>query len=416
MSQIVEQANMRAAWRQVKANGGSHGVDGVSVEEFPEFIQKKWPKTKKGLLEGNYIPRPVRRVEIPKKSGGERQLGIPTIKDRLIQQAISQILTPIFDPGFSESSFGFRPKRSAHQAVYQMQHFVTNGYRWVIDLDLEKFFDNINHDILMSLVAKKVRDKTLLKLIGRYLRAGVMVDKTVLPSRIGAPQGGPLSPLLGNILLDKLDKELESRNLPFCRYADDIRIFVRTKYEALQVMKWVSTYIEKKLKLKVNLSKSKVTHSNDCAFLGFTMKGKKIRWTEESFAQFIYTIKKLTGRSNGISIEKRVHRLNTYIRGWMNYYGISQYYRPVQDIDGWLRRRLRCCMWKQWRYVRTRVSNLMKLGVPQKMAIDTGRSSKSFWKLSKTFGTNFGMGIEWFNSLGLVNIKKLWCIAQGYTV
>ncbi len=416
MSHVIERANMKTAWHQVKANGGACGVDGVTTDAFPDFIRKKWPKMKKGLLEGNYIPRPVRRVEIPKKSGGKRQLGIPTVKDRLIQQAISQILTPIFDPGFSESSFGFRPKRSAHMAVYQMQNYVNKGYHWVVDLDLEKFFDNINHDILMSLVAKKVRDKTLLKLIGRYLRAGVMIGKTIHPSRQGTPQGGPLSPLLGNVLLDKLDKELESRNLPFCRYADDIRIFARTKDEAVQVMKWVCSYIEKKLKLKVSPSKSKVAHSNKSSFLGFTMKGSKIRWTEESFSQFKYTIKKLTGRSNGISLEKRIYRLNTYIRGWMNYYGISQYYTPIQDIDGWLRRRLRMCMWKQWRYVRTRVRNLIKLGVPKKMAIDTGISSKSFWKLSKTFGTNFGMGIEWFNSQGLVNIKKFWCIAQGYTV
>jgi len=414
MSYVVGKANMSAAWKQVKANGGSCGVDGITIDAFPEYIRKKWPKMKKGLIEGNYIPLPVRRAEIPKKSGGKRPLGIPAVKDRLIQQAISQVLTPIFDPGFSESSFGFRPGRSAHQAVYQMQHYVNNGYQWVVDLDLEKFFDNINHDILMSLVAKKVRDKTLLKLIGRYLRAGVKIRGTIQPSRCGAPQGGPLSPLLGNILLDKLDKELERRNLLFCRYADDIRIFTRNRWDAERVMRWVTAYLEKKLKLKVNVSKSKVVHANNSSFLGFTMKGSKIRWTEDSFSRFIYTIKKLTGRSNGLSLEGRVYKLNTYIRGWMNYYGISQYYRPVQDIDGWLRRRLRMCMWKQWRYVRTKVRNLRKLGVPKKMAIDTGRSSKSFWHLSRTYGTNFGMSIAWFNEIGLVNIKNQWCKTQGY--
>jgi RNA-directed DNA polymerase len=247
-----------------------------------------------------------------------------------------------------------------------MQRYVNEGYHWVVDVDLEKFFDTINHDVLMSLVAKKVRDKILLKQIGRYLRAGVKMYDTVQPTRCGAPQGGPLSPLLGNILL--------------------------------------------------NSSKSKIVQSDESSFLGFTMKGRKIRWTEESFSLFKYTIKKLTGRSNGMSLERRVYKLNTYIRGWMNYYGISQYYRPLHELDGWLRRRLRMCMWKQWRYVRTRVRNLLKLGVPKKMAIDTGISSKSFWHLSRTYGTHFGMGFEWFNDLGLVNIKYLWCKAQGYVV
>ncbi len=414
MEKVLEPQNLKSAWKQVKANKGSCGVDGVSIDEYPEIGRKKWPKTRKGLMERNYVPSPVLRVEIPKKSGGKRMLGIPTVRDRLIQQAIAQVLTPIFDPEFSESSFGFRPGRNAHQAIYQMQQYVKEGYRWVVDLDLEKFFDNVNHDILMSRVARKVRDKTLLKLIGKYLRAGVMVNKKVYPTLIGTPQGGPLSPLLGNILLDDLDKELESHGLRFCRYADDARLFVRTKAEAVSVMESTVRFIEGKLKLKVNAAKSKIAPADKTPFLGFTMKGGKVRWTEDSFMLFKHTLRKLTGRSNGISLEVRIFRLNTYIRGWMNYYGISQYYRPIQDIDGWLRRRLRMCQWKQWRYVRTKVRNLLSMNVPNKMAILTGMSSKSFWHLSRTYGTNFGMNNQWFASCGLVSIKTLWCKSQGY--
>jgi len=414
MIKVLKGANLKAAWRQVKANGGVCGVDGISVEEFPAVLRRKWPKMRKGLMEGNYVPLPVKRVEIPKKSGGTRLLGIPAVKDRLIQQAISQVLTPIFDPGFSESSFGFRPGRSAHQAVYQMQQYVNAGYRYVVDLDLEKFFDSINHDILMASVARRVRDKTLLKLIGRFLRAGVQHKGTIHATRQGAPQGGPLSPLLGNILLDKLDKALESWGLRFCRYADDIRIFVKSGSEAQRVMKRAVCFIERRLKLKVNGKKSRVTDAGGNAFLGFTMKGGKIRWTEDSFSRFVHNLKKLTGRSNGMSLQNRINRINTYVRGWMNYYGISQYYRPIHDFDGWLRRRIRMCQWKQWRYVRTRVRNLRALGVPLKMSIDVGISSKSFWHLSRTYATNFGMSNEWFNSQGLVSVKTLWCRAQGY--
>lgn len=416
MEKVLAKDNLKAAWKQVKSNKGAPGIDGVGVEAYPEIGRKKWPKALKGLRGGNYIPSPVKRVEIPKKTGGKRILGIPTVQDRLIQQAISQALTPFFDPEFSESSFGYRPGRSAHDAIYQMQKYVNMGYSWVVDIDLTKFFDNVNHDILMHNVAKKVRDKTLLRLIGRYLRSGVLIGKTILPTEIGTPQGGPLSPILSNILLDVMDKELEKRNLKFCRYADDMRIFVRSEGDAIRVMREVSDFLGQKLKLKVNRDKSKITRANNCSFLGFTLKNGKIRWTESSFRDFRYNLKKLTGRSNGVSLHRRVIELNQYIRGWMNYFGISQYYRAVQDIDGWLRRRIRMCLWKQWRYTKTKVKNLLRLGLSESMAVKAGMSSKSFWHLSRTYATNLGMSNNWFEKQGLVSIKALWCKSQGYVI
>lgn len=415
MEKVLAKDNLKLAWKRVKDNKGAPGIDGISIEEYPTVHVKRWPKAAKGLRENHYIPKPVRRVEIPKKSGGKRILGIPTIQDRLIQQAISQALTPIFDPEFSESSFGFRPGRSAHDAIFQMQKYVNEGYNWIVDIDLEKFFDNVNHDILMHYVAKKVRDKILLKLIGRYLRAGTKVGEVIIPTGKGTPQGGPLSPLLSNILLDVLDKELEIQNLLFCRYADDLRIFVKSETQATIVMKEISDYITQKLKLKVNGRKSKISRANDISFLGFTLKRGKVRWTDSSFKDFKYSLRKLTGRSNGVSFAKRITKLNLYITGWMNYYGISEYYRPIQDIDGWLRRRLRMCLWKQWRYTRTKVSNLLRMGLSESMAVKVGISSKSFWHISRTYATNLGMNIKWFNDQGLVSIKSRWCISQGYS-
>jgi len=352
----------------------------------------------------------VLRVEIPKKSGGKRMLGIPTILDRVIQQAISQILNPIFDPGFSDSSFGFRPGRSAHGAVEQVSEYVKSGYRYAVDLDLEKFFDTVNHDILMHFVSMKTRDKTVLRLIGRYLRAGIQDrDDKTYPTAIGVPQGGPLSPLLSNILLDQFDREMERRNLQFARYADDAIILTKRMCDGETILTEVTKYLDKKLKLVVNIKKSKVAKISECSFLGFTFTGKKVRWTEVSFQDFRYQLKYLTRRSWGVSMEYRLNKLNQYIRGWMNYYGISQYYRPMQDIDEWLRRRIRMCYWKQWRYPRTKVRKLMELGVPKDFAIMTGASSKSYWHLSKTFATNAGMSNKWLEKQGLINIKDLWC-------
>ncbi|MBB6482745.1 group II intron reverse transcriptase/maturase, partial [Spirochaeta isovalerica] len=329
MDLILSSENMHRAWKQVKSNGGSPGADGMTIEEFPDFLKSRWNRIKRALLLGYYVPSPVLRVEIPKKSGGKRLLGIPSILDRVIQQAIAQVLNPLFDPDFSDSSFGFRPERSAHGAVRQVNSYVKSGYKYVVDLDLEKFFDTVNHDILMHRVSGKVRDKSVLKLIGRYLRAGIQLENgEIAPTEMGTPQGGPLSPLLSNILLDRLDKYLEGRNVQFARYADDVIILTKRKCDADKLMREITVFLEKRLKLVVNQTKTKVAKIMECSFLGFTFKGKKIRWTDSSFEDFRYKLKHLTRRSWGVSMEYRIGKLNEYIRGWINYYGISQFYRP----------------------------------------------------------------------------------------
>ena len=416
MELIVSPANMQKAWKQVKSNRGNPGVDGRTIEEFPRYLKPRWERIKRALLEGYYVPSPVLRVEIPKKSGGKRMLGIPTVLDRVIQQAISQVLIPIFDPEFSDYSYGFRPGRSAHGAVKQVQEYIKQGYTHAVDVDLEKFFDTVNHDLLMHFIGRKVRDKRVLRLIGKYLRAGVKDrENRYTATPIGTPQGGPLSPLLSNILLDHLDKELERRNKRFARYADDVRILTEDKASGNRVLKEVTKFLTERLKLKVNQEKSKVLQATECTFLGFVFTGKKIRWSEEAFNDFRHRLKILTGRSWGVSMPYRIRQLNTYVRGWMNYFGISQYYRAVQDIDKWLRRRIRMCYWRRWRYTRTKVNNLIKLGVPVKYAIEVGTRSRLYWHMSKTYATNAGLSNEWLSRQGLCNIKHLWCVAQGYT-
>jgi len=417
MELILDTGNMHRAWKQVKRNGGSPGVDGITIDQFPQLVRSRWPGIKHALLHGYYIPSPVLRVEIPKKSGGIRKLGIPTVLDRVIQQAIAQVLNPLFDPEFSESSFGFRPGRSAHGAIHQVHSYVASGYRYAVDVDLEKFFDTVDHDILMHHVGRILRDKPVLRLIGRYLRAGVM-DKcggVRIPTLIGTPQGGPLSPLLSNILLHQLDTELERRQLRFARYADDFVILTKSRATGEMILQEITAFLGKKLKLVVNQTKSTVAPIQKCSFLGFTFTAKKIRWTQQSYREFVRTLKHLTHRSWGVSMQYRLYRLKVYIQGWMNYYGISQFYRPVQSIDEWLRRRIRMCYWKQWRHLRTRIRKLMELGVPREYAVIAGSSSKAYWRLSKSYATNAGMSNAWLEQQGLVNIKQLWCNAQGYS-
>ena len=414
MARVLEPANFQRAWKRVKANRGAPGIDGMRIEDFPEFARSHWAEIRQQLTDGSYQPQAVRRVTIPKPGGGERLLGIPTVVDRVIQQAIAQVLTPIFDPGFSESSFGFRPGRSAHGALRQVQGHIKAGYRIACDLDLAKFFDNVQHDVLLTRVARKIGDKRLLKLIGRYLRAGVLVGESIQATALGTPQGGPLSPLLGNILLDDLDKELERRGHRFARYADDLLILVKSQRAGERVKDSVTRFLTRKLKLVVNEQKSRVVKTNHAEFLGFTFRGTKLRWSDRAFDDFKHNLRKLTGRSWGVSMAYRFYKLAQYIRGWMGYFGISDYYRPIPELDHWLRRRVRMCYWKQWRYVRTKVKNLLSLGTGKRQAILTAISSKSYWHLSRTLATQTGMTNQWLKSQGLISIRDLWMKAHGY--
>ncbi len=414
MARILDSGNLQRAWKRVKANRGAPGIDGMTVEDFPEFAHTHWPKIRQALLDGSYTPQPVRRVMIPKPGGGERMLGIPTVTDRVIQQAIAQVLGPIFDPDFSDSSFGFRPGRSAHGALRQVQQFIGEGYRIAVDLDLAKFFDNVQHDVLMARVGRKVRDKRLLSLIGRYLRAGVLVGEQFEATEKGTPQGGPLSPLLANILLDDLDKELEHRGHRFVRYADDLLILVKGPRAGQRVRTSVTRFLTQRLKLKVNESKSRVVKINHCEFLGFTFRGTKLRWSDRAFEDFRHQLRRLTGRSWGVSMDYRLRKLAQYVQGWMGYFGISDYYRPIPELDQWLRRRIRMCYWKQWRKVRTKVRNLLALGTGKRQAILTAMSSKGYWHLSRTLATQTGMTNDWLKRQGLISVRDLWMKAHGY--
>jgi RNA-directed DNA polymerase len=414
MERVLDRENMQRAWKRVKANKGAPGIDGMRLEDFAEFACSHWATIRQALRDGTYQPQPVRRVSIPKPSGGERLLGIPTVVDRVIQQAIAQIMGPLFDPGFSDSSFGFRPGRSAHGALWQVQRYIGEGYRVAVDLDLAKFFDHVQHDVLLARVATKVRDKRLLALIGRYLRAGVLVGETLQATAMGTPQGGPLSPLLANVLLDDLDKELERRGHRFARYADDILILVKSPRAGERVMASVTRYLTRTLKLVVNAHKSRVVRTNDCEFLSFTFRGTKLRWSERAFEDFRHNIRRLTGRSWGVSMDYRFQKLAQYVRGWMGYFGISDYYRPIPELDSWMRRRVRMCFWKQWRYVRTKVRHLLALGTGKRQAILTALSSKSYWHLSRTLATQTGMTNDWLKRQGLICIRDLWMKAHGY--
>jgi RNA-directed DNA polymerase len=408
LERILSPENIRCAWKQVRANKGAPGIDGVTVEEFPLTFRECWPEIRSGLLEGIYIPSPVQRVEIPKPDGSSRPLGIPTVLDRVIQQAIAQVMGVIFDPGFSESSCGFRPGRSAHDGVRQVKRFIGQGYTVAVDMDLSKFFDTVNHDVLMDRVSRRIQDKRVLQLIGKYLRAGVVVKGRLQATPMGVPQGGPLSPLLANILLDDLDKELERRGHHFVRYADDFIIMVKSLSAGTRVMASIRRFLERELRLKVNEKKSKVAPVEECGFLGFVFVRGKIRWSEKSFQEFKRQIRLLTGRSWFVSMEYRYKKLAEYVRGWMNYYGISEYYRPIPEIDEWLRRRIRMCYWKQWRYVRTKVRNLLKLGTFKREAIFTALSRKGPWHLARTLAAQAGMTNKWLYKEGLISVKEQW--------
>jgi RNA-directed DNA polymerase len=410
MEQIVDDAIIERAWRNVKRNRGAPGPDGETIGEFFEQFRSRWPSIRQQLLDGSYEPSPVRRKVADKPDGGERLLGIPNVQDRLIQAAIVLILTPIFDPHFSESSFGFRPKRSAHGAAKQVSKTIRRGYRYVCDVDLSKFFDRVQHDVLMSRVGRRVRDKRLLQLIGRFLRAGLLVEGVLQPTEVGSPQGGPLSPLLSNILLDDLDKELERRGLPFVRYADDFAIFAKSTRSADRIMASITRYLTQTLRLVVNREKSQVRVIDEFEYLGFIFVGIRatINVSGKSLKKFKDRIRKITGRSRGISMDRRLSELRSYVRGWMGYFGVASQLKLFAQLDGWIRRKIRCCYWKQWRRPKTRRRKLIQLGVPRRQAIRHARSRKGPWHLSKTIATGVGLNNAYLAKQGVLSLKTLW--------
>lgn len=387
MERILSRGNLLLALKRVESNKGSHGIDGMSVKFLRRHLYENWETLRSSLREGTYQPSPVRRVEIPKPNGGVRLLGIPTVSDRFIQQAITQVLVPIFDPMFSEQSYGFRPNKRGHDAVRKAKEYIKEGNRWVIDIDLEKFFDKVNHDKLMGILVKQIKDRNLLKLIRKYLQAGVMINGVVHDTEEGAPQGGPLSPLLSNIILNELDVELESRGHKFVRYADDCNIYVKTKKAGARVMSSVSEFIEKKLKLKVNKDKSAVDRPWKRKFLGFSFtiqRNPKIRIANESIERLKTKVRALTSRSKPISMEQRIKELNQYLTGWCGYYALADTPSKFKEFDEWIRRRLRVCEWKQWKLPKTKVRKLIGLGVPKQKAYEWGNSRKKYHRISKS--------------------------------
>jgi len=408
MEEVVESKNLRKAYRRVVRNKGTAGVDEMTVEELKPYLKTEWPKIKEQLLEDRYKPQPVRRVEIPKPGGkGMRLLGIPTVVDRLIQQAVLQVLDPIFDPGFSESSYGFRPGRSAHKAVLKAREYVAEGKRWVVDLDIEKFFDRVNHDVLMARVARKVKDKRVLRLIRRYLQADIMTGGLVEPAREGTPQGGPLSPLLSNILLDELDKELEKRGHAFCRYADDCNIYVASRRAGERVMESVSQFLEKRLRLKLNKDKSSVDRPWKRKFLGYSMtpdKQPRLKVAPESEARLRVKLKAIFKRGRGRNLKRVIEEMRMLLIGWSNYFKLAEVKAAFERLDEWIRRRLRCIRWRQWKRPYTRAKNLLKRGFPEERAWKSATNGRGPWWNAGASHMNQALPKQYFDRLGLVSL------------
>jgi RNA-directed DNA polymerase len=404
MEEVCEQENCKQALARVKANKGSPGVDGMTTHDLPGFLKQHWPAIRERLLNGTYVPQPVRRVEIPKPDGGVRKLGIPTVLDRFIQQAVMQVLQRRWDRTFSQHSYGFRPGRSAHQAVEQAQQYIAEGYRFVVDLDLEKFFDRVNHDQLMAKIAERISDKCLLKLIREFLRAGVMEGGLVSPVDEGTPQGGPLSPLLSNIVLDEFDQELERRKLRFARYADDSNIYVRSRRAGERVMKSMTRFISSKLKLKVNEQKSAVAEPWERKFLGFSFtsgKTPKRRIAPKAVIRFKERVRELTSRTRSVSIERMAEELTRYLRGWIGYFGNCETPSVLRSLEEWTRRRLRSAIWKQWKRGRTRFTELRKRGVGQDLAARAAGSAHGPWQLANSPALAIALPNAYFHSLGI---------------
>lgn len=408
LSAVLDRPNMLKAYDRVMRNKGAPGVDGLPVGELKAYLKDHWPTHKEALLNGAYQPQPVRKVEIPKPGGGVRQLGIPTVLDRLIQQALHQVLSPVFEPGFSEFSYGFRPGRSAAQAVQQARRYAESGERWTVDLDLEKFFDRVNHDIVMSRIARRIEDKRVLKLIRDYLEAGVLEGGLVTTRRTGTPQGGPLSPLLSNILLTDLDRELERRGHKFCRYADDCNIYVRSQEAGQRVLASITDYLENTLHLKVNRKKSDVGRPWQRKFLGYTLCSRKynvrLKIAVEAIKRFKGDLKGVFRRGRGRSLYRTIGALNPKLRGWMNYFRHIGVKKVLEELDGWLRRHLRKIIWRQWKRSHTRAKALMKLGLDEKRAWHSAQNGRGAWWNAGASHMHQALPKKRFDRIGLISL------------
>lgn len=410
LEEVCERRNLQRALKRVVQNKGSAGVDGMTVNELAGYLKESWPTIKEELLLGKYRPKPVKRVEIPKPgSNGKRKLGIPCVVDRFIQQALLQILQGRWDETFSENSYGFRPRRSAHQAIAKAQSYIQEGYSYVVDIDLEKFFDRVCHDRLMSRLAERIQDKRVLKLIRSYLQAGILENGLVRSPIEGTPQGGPLSPFLSNVVLDELDKELESRGHRFVRYADDCNIYVKSLRSGDRVMASISRFITNRLKLRVNTDKSAVDLPRNRRFLGFTFTGgvrpNRRKIADKSLKRFKARIRQITRRNRGISLPDMIHRLNVYLTGWIGYFGFCEASSLFRNLDRWIRHRLRCVQWKQWKIYHRRKAELIRLGVREDLAHTTAFSSKGPWRISNTPGVRIALNNSYFVSLGLLCLE-----------
>ncbi len=417
MEAVVERSNRRLAYRRVVENEGAPGVDGLTVAELKDWLKVHWPVVEEALLAGTYQPQPVRRVDIRKQDGGIRTLGVPTVVDRLIQQALNQVMQPIFEPTFSASSYGFRPGRNALQAVEAARGYIREGRRWVVDLDLEKFFDRVNHDILMARVARGVSDERVLKLIRRFLEAGMMAEGLVQPREEGTPQGGPLSPLLSNILLTDLDRELERRGLAFCRYADDCNTYVRSEAAGKRVMRGIRTFLEEVLRLRVNETKSAVERPWKRKFLGYSVtahKEARLRIAPTSIQRLRERVREHLRRGRGQSLAKTIDNLNPVLRGWITYFRLTESKGPLEALDGWLRRRLRCLLWRQWKQAATRNRRLQALGLTAERAWQSASNGRGAWWNSGAPHMHAALPASYFTGLGLVSLlatqRRLQCV------
>jgi len=412
IEEILEPENLAQAWKRVRANKGAPGIDGMTVEDFPAFAREHWPRVAIAIREGNYRPAPVKRVWIPKPDGSKRPLGIPTVLDRVIQQAVAQVLGPLFEGDFSEHSYGYRPGRSAHQAVAGMESGWKEGRRHAVECDLKSFFDTVNHDRLMNALKEKVRCRKTLGLIRRYLMAGVVLpDGTREATPQGVPQGGPLSPLLANIALDPLDKELEARGHKFARYADDFIVMVKSANAAKRVLASLTRYCEGRLQLVVNRAKSRAAPLKSCEFLGYRLNNRaKLAWTDKAHHRFKERVREITSRNRGHKVQTVIDELNLYIRGWLNYYKLSSTYKEVLALSVWVRRRVRLYYWKQWKQPRTRRRNLLALGADPATVHMATRSRKGYWRMSQNEIVRYALNNRWLEEQGVPDMRAVWIV------